>query len=391
MWQRCLLAAVLVCLVAACASGGRGRRGGGGDSGTPPMDAGPAGDSGSADAGSVDGGSADAGPHDAGGLDAGITCGAGQIVCSGLCVSTATDEDHCGGCDVACSASEDCIGGSCVAECAAGEVRCDGGCVDPATDTSWCGASGDCTGASAGEACAPGEVCAGGTCGAPTTPASCREAREAGLSVDGVYTIDPDGAGAGAPFDVYCDMNTDGGGWTLTYKIRNNVPSGTNPWWNMVMPGSGTAFPTTVAVPAGTTEGPTLATRASYTTATAATEWRASTYRAGAVVFDVKSSYSGTGGRALRCFAAGTCTDADQTCSTAVTDGRVLLNTLGGPIGAGGTGYVCDVGWTDCSYCVDWSSVRTDSSAGGSTTNAVRYVGDDSISLTDTTTFYWVR
>jgi hypothetical protein len=31
--------------------------------------------------------------------------------------------------------------------------------------------------------------------------------------VDGVYTIDPDGPGGEAPFEVTCNMTTDGGGW----------------------------------------------------------------------------------------------------------------------------------------------------------------------------------
>jgi hypothetical protein len=44
----------------------------------------------------------------------------------------------------------------------------------------------------------------------PTLPFS-----YAGVTGDGLYTIDPDGVGGNAEFDVDCDMTFDGGGWTL--------------------------------------------------------------------------------------------------------------------------------------------------------------------------------
>jgi hypothetical protein len=61
-------------------------------------------------------------------------------------------------------------------------------------------------------------------------PTSCVGWRDAGFVGDGVYRIDPDGAGAIAPYDVVCDMSTTTGGWTL---VATSSDDGVNTWtWN---------------------------------------------------------------------------------------------------------------------------------------------------------------
>ncbi len=96
------------------------------------------------------------------------------------------------------------------------------------------GASGQAGDAAAGSAGTGGTSGTGGTGvdggdgGSVASGTSCKQILDGGLSGgSGVYSIDPDGAGVGVAFPIYCDMLTDGGGWGLVTVSRTDDPDTT--------------------------------------------------------------------------------------------------------------------------------------------------------------------
>ncbi len=148
----------------------------------------------------------------ASGAACGTGCATGQARCGSSCVDTQTAVDNCGTCGNACAsganATRACTSGTCSLVCATGFANCDGsaanGCeTSTQTDGNNCGRCGNVCGVL---------TCSAGACVPPRNCAELR--RNAPATASGMYAIDPDGPGGDAAVTVWCDMTTDGGGWT---------------------------------------------------------------------------------------------------------------------------------------------------------------------------------
>ena len=141
------------------------------------------------------------------------SCPSGQSLCTNVCVDLTSSVKHCGKCDNGCAKGQLCTSGSCAAYCATGLTNCNGACVNLLTDSSNCG--------KCGGKCQSGASCTSGSCSAPASCAAILAANSSAKS--GSYTIQP--SSGGKSIKVYCDMQTDGGGWTLCASLtKGYVP-----------------------------------------------------------------------------------------------------------------------------------------------------------------------
>ncbi|MDB4929700.1 MAG: hypothetical protein JWM10_2184, partial [Myxococcaceae bacterium] len=162
------------------------------------------------------------------GAACGFACGADYGNCDGNAANGCErnlangDASNCGRCGGECGlarAVSSCVARVCQVEsCEAGFGNCDAlpanGCeVNLRTANAHCGACNN--------ACAAGTYCQTSACRLPLSCNALHTLNPAASS--GEYDIDPDGVGPLAALRVYCDMTSQGGGWTLAGSVVNGA------------------------------------------------------------------------------------------------------------------------------------------------------------------------